>query len=216
MKHLLTLHEKQMLDRRIAEVEAETGAQIVLATVKRCDSYPEIPWKAFSIGVSITSLIVTIIFLTTPIWVTNQVLLLLTGSVLVMGLIFTGKTILYNNIARLYLSRQRKEAETQQYAEALFLSHELFATKKRKGILLLVSQFERQVVILPDVGVRDKLNPGTLDEIISKMARKLKKNELCNALKTGLDEIQAKLILSDEMKTGTNELPNEIIEEGKS
>lgn len=215
MKQTLTLSEKLKLNKRIVEVEAETGAQIVLATAKRCDSYPEIPWKAFSFGVSIASLFAFFIFLSTPIWVTNQVILLTIGSILLMGLILTGKTILFESIARWFLSTHRKESETMQYAEALFLSKELFATKNRNGILLLISQFERQVVIVPDVGVREKLNPGTLDEIILKMTRKLKKNELVNALKTGLDEIQAKLILPDDMKADTNELPNEIIEEGK-
>ena len=215
MKHFLTLSDRALLDKRIREVEAETGAQVVLATTKRCDSYAEIPWKAFSLGASLRALMVLVSFFAVPVWVTDYAIIFAVTSILTGGIIFALLTVLFPGFARLFLSSHRKETETLQYAEALFLSHELFSTKKRKGILLLVSQFERQVVILPDVGVRDKLSPGAMNEIISKMVKKLKTNELGSALEVGLDEIQASLSLPEEMKTGTDELPNEIIEEGQ-
>ena len=49
MKQILNNQERSQLDRRIAEVEKRTGAQIVLAVIERSDSYAEIPWKAFAL-----------------------------------------------------------------------------------------------------------------------------------------------------------------------
>ena len=80
-----------------------------------------------------------------------------------------------------------------QYAESLFLSRELFSTEDRRGILLLVSQFERQVVILPDKGVRDLLSEEVLKEVIANMTLHLRRNEIRQALETGLEGIQAAL-----------------------
>ena len=53
MKQILSDTDRILLDKRIAEAEIKTKAQIVLATVKRSDNYPEIPWKAFAFGSSI-------------------------------------------------------------------------------------------------------------------------------------------------------------------
>jgi putative membrane protein len=122
-------------------------------------------------------------------------------------------TLLFPGFARLFLSAHRKESETLQYAESLFLSHELFATEGRRGVLLFVSHFEKQVVILPDKGVRNRLKVDNLNNIISKMTRDLRKNNVRIALETGLEELTAALSGSAQEASDKNELSNEIIEE---
>jgi len=100
-----------------------------------------------------------------------------------------------------------------QYAQSLFLSNELFSTEGRRGILLLVSQFERQVVILPDTGVRDLLSSEVLKDIISTMTEHLRRNELRQAMETGLDGIQTALGSAVPGWSDKNELSDQIIEE---
>jgi uncharacterized membrane protein len=58
MKQILSDTDRTLLDKRIAEAEKQTNAQIVLATVKRSDNYTEIPWKAFAFGSSIAGFFV--------------------------------------------------------------------------------------------------------------------------------------------------------------
>ena len=58
MKQILSDTDRILLDKRIAEAEIKTKAQFVLATVKRSDSYAEIPWKAFAFGSSIAGFMV--------------------------------------------------------------------------------------------------------------------------------------------------------------
>ena len=83
----------------------------------------------------------------------------------------------------------------------------------------MVSQFERQVVILPDQGVRDQLSMDVLSEIISIMTRHLRRKELRQALELGLDGIHAALGshgaagTQNSDRSGKNELSDEIIEE---
>ena len=100
-----------------------------------------------------------------------------------------------------------------QYAESLFLNRELFATEGRRGILLLVSQFERRVVILPDKGVRDRISNEVIKNIISKMTQHLRQNEVRKAMETGLEELVSELCTSASSRPDKNELSNEIIEE---
>jgi putative membrane protein len=146
-------------------------------------------------------------------WVTNMMILLSVAAIFITGVVPVFLTILFPRFARLFLSEHRKETETLQYAESLFLSHELFATEGRRGILLLVSHFEKQVIILPDKGVRNRLRAEVMNNIISKMTRDLRKNNVRCAMETGLEELTAALCFSAQDVSDKNELSNEIIEE---
>lgn len=213
MKNILTGFDRVLFDKRIAEAELQTKAQIVLAVVQRCDNYPEIPWKAFAIGASASGLILFAIDLVMMGWRMDSMILLSVITILGSGTFLAVLTLIFPGFARLFLPRSRMETETRQYAESLFLSRELFTTEDRKGILLLVSQFERQVVILPDTGVRKWLSTGVMKEIISKMTPHLRQNEVKNAMETGLDELVTALSPPVAKGPGKNELSNEIIEE---
>ncbi len=213
MKQILSNDDRTLLDKHLADTEEQTKAQIVLASIVRSDSYAEIPWKAFAFGASIASLVMLCLDLFVLGWLTEVLILLTVGVILSTGLLFVLLSVLFPGLARLFLAPQRKETETMQYAESLFLSRELFATEGRRGILLLISQFERQVVILPDKGVRDLLSTEVLNTIIADMTSHLRRNELRQALETGLDGIRTALGSPQPGWTDKNELTNEIIEE---
>jgi putative membrane protein len=213
MKQILSDSDRNLLDKRIAETEKQTGAQIVLASVLRSDSYAEIPWKAFALGASLASLVTILLGLFVLGWLTDLIIVFSVAAIIAAGALFALLAVVIPGFARLFLAPQRKETETMQYAESLFLSNELFSTGDRRGILLLVSQFERQVVILPDTGLRDQLSPEVLDELISLISRHLRRKELRQALETGLDGIRNALGSPDTGPGDNNELSNEIIEE---
>jgi len=213
MKQILSDSDRDLLDKRINEAELQTKAQIVVAIVKRCDNYAEIPWKAFALGASVAGLAVVTTDLVMKDWVTDTMMLLSVIAVLATGTLLALLTLIFKGFARLFLPKSRRESETRQYAESLFLSRELFTTEGRKGILLLVSQFERQVVILPDTGVRKWLSADVMKKIISEMTPQLKQNEVKNAMETGLNELVAALSPPVAEGPDKNELSNEIIEE---
>ena len=179
----------------------------------RSDSYAEIPWKAFALGASITGLVTIFVNLVVGRWLTEILILFSVAEILAVGLIFLLLSVLFPGFARLFLSSHRKATETMQYAESLFLSHELFSTEDRRGILLLVSQFERQVVILADKGVRNLLSNEVLKNVISNMTKHLRRNELRKAMETGLDGIQTALGSPVSGWNDKNELSDEIVEE---
>jgi putative membrane protein len=68
MKKILNNQERSRLDRRIADAEKRIGVQIVVAVIKRSDSYSELPRKAFALGVSVAGLLFFIFDLLWPGW----------------------------------------------------------------------------------------------------------------------------------------------------
>jgi putative membrane protein len=138
------------------------------------------------------------------------------AATLASGAVFALLTVFVHGFARFFLSTHRATVEVRQYAESLFLSRELFATSERTGLLMLVSLFERQVFILPDKGLGNRLTGEAMGNIIAKMTPLLARNKVNIALENGLEQISRVLETSAEVgpagATGENELPDEIIE----
>lgn len=179
---------------RAETLEERTGVEIVVATVARCDNYPEIPWKAFALAAGLAGIAMVLGEWLRPDWVGTQHISLAVGTVLFAGVAAAGATLLLPTFARLFLSSIEAEAEVRQYAAAMFLQREWFRTSRRQAVLLLVAQFERSVVVLPDTGLREQLPETHLQEIIDIMRPKLAAGEFEGAVSAGLDAIEGLLL----------------------
>lgn len=213
MKPVLSENDKDLLEEKIAKAEARTRSQIVLATVRRSDSYMDIPWKAFALGASVSVLLALLGNLLFLSWSQGFALLITVIVMLSTGAAMALMTVLVPAFARLFLNGNRAETETRQYAESLFLSRELFSTRHRTGILLLISIFEKKVVILPDKGICDRVSNDEIQKTIALMKAPLGRNEFRQSMEIAIDEF-TRLIepLTGDDTTG-NELSNRIIEE---
>jgi len=213
VKPLLTEQERLRLDERIAEVEKLTVAQIVLAVIERSDAYPELPWKAFALGAAIAGSAACVLNLLQPEGTTVATVFFAVIATLATGGAFALLTVFLPKCARLFLDAHRADMEVHQHAESLFLSREIFATRNRNGILLLVSLFERRVVILPDKGLHACLGPDVLRETLARMTDSLAAGRACGALEAGLAALEQALSASTACRSSTNELPDAIIQE---
>lgn len=201
------------LDRRVEEVEKRTGTQIVLAVIERSDAYPELPWKAFALGAAVAGLLVSVQAMVRPEWTSGSEVLLAVAFTLAAGVTGALLCVYIPVFARLFLDAHRASAEVRQYASSLFLSREMFATRRRTGILLLVSLFERHVVVLPDTGLSQRLSQDALQVIIAQMATVLKKGQVARALEEGLGSLEDVLAGTATGDSRENELPDGIVEE---
>jgi putative membrane protein len=213
MKRKLSDQEREHLDHLVKEAEERSGAQIVLAFIQRSDSYAELPWKAFALGASVTGLFIFILHLLSDSWNSGVTVITTIVGIFTAGAFFALLTVLIPRFGRLFLSDIRAEVEVLQYAQSMFLSRELFVTKNRVGILLLVSSFERKIVILPDHGLEDQLSGDILKDIISAMAPFLKKGNIAQAFACGLEWLAQSLDKMSALDKADNELDDGIIEE---
>jgi putative membrane protein len=210
MKHTLSGEERDRLNQKVTAAEKLTGAQIVLAIIERSDSYAELPWKAFALGTSGAGLLVLLMNMMWPLPDPVMAALLAIVIMLAAGAGFALLCVFVPEFAKLFLHTHRAEVETMQYARSLFLSHELFGTPERRAVLLLVSLFERRIVVLPDAGLNLKINQDATEKIIAHMRTFLNSGQTARALEEGLKKLE-ELILSG---GSTRELPNVIEERG--
>ena len=179
--------------QRIAALESSTGVEVVAAVIARADDYPEIPWKAFALGASLAALAAVAAALTEPGWEAYEAVVEAAVVVLAAGAAAALATVWIAPFARLFLPRARRQAEVLQYAQAMFLETELHRTRRRDGILLLVSLFEHEVVVLADRGVREKLGPEELGPVVAAVTAGINRGPLKEALLDGLARLAAAL-----------------------
>jgi putative membrane protein len=212
MKQIISDHDRRRLDERVAETEKRTRTQIVLTLIRRSDSYAELPWKAFAMGSSVAGLILLVLYGGLNGWYPEVTALMMLVGILAFGALSALLTLMVPRFAKCFLPDYRAEMEVQQYAKSLFLDRELFATQNRSAVLVLVSLFERRVVILPDKGLDGRFQEEDIKNMIGVMTPFLKRKQIIQAFDAALDYL-IRLPAITSQKSCDNELPDSIIEE---
>jgi putative membrane protein len=206
-------HERTLIAERVAALEARTGTQVVTAVVGKSDSYPEAPWKAFALGTGAGALACVFWQLAAGGWGAEDsrmaYVLILLGSGAFLALF----TILHAPFARLFVDRTRRDVEATQFAQALFFRRGLDRTRGRVGILLLVSLFERKVVLLADEGFDGHIEPPDWSALTARITLLLRHGNTSTALRGGLEAMEA-MLLERGFSGGAsaNELPDTVLE----
>ena len=201
---------------RVAALERARGVEVVTVAVARADHYPEIPWRAGALAASIAALVVAIGDVLRPDWATSTTLLLALAAVLLSGAGAALATMVVRPFARLFLSRLRAEAETRQYAHAYFLDRQLFRTRRRNGILILVARFEHRVELVADIGFDGRVAADEWGSVIAPMVPPLREGRAEDAMIAGLDALDVLLASRDFAGGGgANELPDATVEIGE-
>ena len=190
----VTTEEAAAVERYIAGIEARTGVQLVAAVVPRADPYPELPWRAFALGAALAALLGVAIDVGRPDWLSARALLLQTLFILGGGALAGLAATRLPAFAKLFLSTARATIEARQCAESLFLTRQLFVTPRRDAVLVLVSQFERRVVIVPDTYCRGLVATAEWESVIAQMAPLLREGRFAEALTVGLAAVEALLV----------------------
>lgn len=211
---VLSAADRERVNARVAEAERRVGVQVVTAVVTRSDAYPELPWKAFALATALAGPAALLGALLAPGWSALHDPRVPVALTLGAGLSAAALTVLVPRVARWLLSDLRAEGEVRQYAQALFLDRGLFRTRARTGVLLLVSLFERQVVVLPDRGLPGDVAEAEWAAVVHAMTLRLAAGRVADALIEGVGRVEALLAARGRLPPASpgDELPD-VIEE---
>ena len=210
----LSEQEKSHIRELATHVEAHTGVQVLAVVTGKSDAYPEVPWKAFSLGAALATLVLAIVaslgfgrhYAVPLLWVCASL-----GS----GMVLSLASIFLQPVARSFLGKERAEEETRQFAQSLFLERGLDRTQSRKALLILASQFERRAAVVADAGVIDRIPHAELENIAAAMNAALARGSTSAALAGGLSALEELLLRRGfASAAGGNEIPEEFLETG--
>lgn len=137
------------IEATIAEIEQRTAAELVVATVEQSGSYSEV-----KLGYALAAALGggAVLHLLRPELSVSYVLWLQLAAACIAWLLCSLPWLLARVVPGAYLTQS-----VEQRAQLAFLEHALFETRDRTGVLILISELERRVVILGDSGIHAKI-----------------------------------------------------------
>jgi len=166
---LFSDEDKEQIRRAVEEAEKRTSGEIVPVIVQSSARYDIALWKGAMIGVLPGLVASELLFTSGESWGSvsafsplSAPILMIVGA-LVVALAVRGIPAL----KRWLIPENSLVTAVHGRAQKAFLENEVFQTRERTGILLLVSLFERRVEVLGDSGINSKVSPEEWADVVT-------------------------------------------------
>lgn len=157
-----------------------TAGELVVYVTERCDSYPEVALKATLVGAALGALCSAIAVRIFGGWGAPDYLWMLIG--LQLGLFAGWIASRFEGLGRRLIDREAMTSRIDARAAEAFLEEQVFETQNRTGILIFVTLFEHQVVLLPDDGIGERVEARAWGAISEELAQGIRSGAPARAL----------------------------------
>jgi putative membrane protein len=164
---------RRRISAAVREAELETSGEIVVVLAEESDPYEEAAWRAAALGGGCVVVLDLLYRHAAPFWLPLPadagLLAGLAAAVLAFSVVPHVHALRRRLVSRVSLASRVRTA-----AEAAFHGRRVSATRERTGVLIYVSLFEREVVVLPDIGIAARAPEDAWGEVVAHVVRGMK------------------------------------------
>lgn len=115
-------------------------------------------------------------------------------------------------LLRMLISQQQFDHATRQRAENAFLEEEVFNTRHRTGIMIFISFFEHEVIVLADRGISKVVEQKIWDKLVGDLVVAIRSGKVVEGLESSIKRCGEILLEKGFYKTedDTNELRDDL------
>jgi putative membrane protein len=119
---------------------------------------------------------------------------------------------LSNAAKRWLVSRTYMDECCRQSAENAFLEEEIFNTRHRTGIMIFISFFEHEVIVMADRGISKVVEQQEWDKIVAELVRYIRSGKIVDGVEAGIKRCGEILLEKGFRKTAddVNELRDDL------
>lgn len=211
----LTAEEQERIRLAVYAVEQRTSAEIVPMIVVRSGLYRDTQhWAGLTLALSVLTVLLTAETLWLPWgWHAANAAWLVLATVLTYVLGAWLGTLA--PIIRLFTSTERMRHKVRLRAERGFAQHAISQTRERTGVLIMLSILERQIYVLPDQPLAQRVPIERWSQVVQAAVERLKTGDITSGLCQGVERCGLLLAEICPVRPGDNpdELPDELIQE---
>lgn len=89
-------------------------------------------------------------------------------------------------LKRLLVTQSQKDNATRLRAETAFLEEEIFNTRQRTGIMIFISFFEHEVMVIADSGISKVVEQKEWDKIVNTLTEHIRRDKIVEGLEVSL------------------------------
>jgi putative membrane protein len=162
-----TNQDLERIKAAVREAESKISGEIVPVFVEKSGTYTLANYRAAIFGAMAVFLLIVI----SDRYISSMAIydrdpLLFFVFVSLGGFIGALKAHFINPVKRLMLSQYHLDQATKKRADSAFLEEEVFNTRQRTGIMIFVSFFEREVIVMADKGISKVVDQKVWDNLV--------------------------------------------------
>jgi putative membrane protein len=172
LKHAFPDGARRRIAAAVHDAEAGTSGEVVVVMTDEADAYEEAAWRGAAVLCASVLTLDLIYRYAAPFWLAlpRDAGLLAALAAALLGFAVVPRV---PAVRRLLVGPARRSARVRAAAEAAFRTQRVATTRDRTGVLVFISFFEREVVVLPDIGVEAKAPEsawaGVVDRVVAGM-----------------------------------------------
>jgi len=205
----------QRIKDAVKLAEEKISGEIVPVIVERSGRYLLANYKGSLIGASLAFMIMIVL---DRYIISNASNTLFYDPVFIFFIVILGGIVgpLIPNVSeglkRLLLSQLYMDQTTRQRAENAFLEEEVFNTRQRTGIMIFISFFEHEVMVMADRGISKVVEQKQWDLIVADLVAQIRAGNIIEGLEAGIKQCGDLLLEKGFKKTDDdiNELPDDL------
>ena len=189
LKQKFSEEDLQRIKAAVREAEAKISGEIVPVIVERSGAYAIANYKG-SLIFSALSFVLMIILDRYIIEDASHTLyydpLFIFSVVVAGGAIGALLPNLFPALKRWLVSRAYMDESCRQSAENAFLEEEIFNTRHRTGIMIFISFFEHEVIVMADRGISKVVEQGEWDKIVAELISHIRAGKVVEGVEAGI------------------------------
>lgn len=189
MQTLIDRLDEDRIQDAVRRAEERTAGEIVPVVVPRSDDYEVALWRGAAALVLFVLVAVLLFFRFYEGWGYGWLFVPWSVATIVLGAGIIGALLAryVYPLQRLLIGTDRLDETVHRRAMQAFVEEEVFDTRDRTGILLLVSLLEHRIEVLGDTGINQHVQSEDWAEVIDRIRRGIRNDSLTEGLEEAIE-----------------------------
>jgi putative membrane protein len=179
----------QRIKNAVKEAENNISGEIVPVIIERSGAYTAATYKGAVIMATVAFLTMIVVDRYLLFDATNTLYydpVFIFFVVMLGGIAGALLTNLFERVKRLLIGQKKMDECTRQRAENAFLEEEVFNTRHRTGIMIFISFFEHEVIIMADRGISKVVDQKEWDKIVDALVGHIREGRIIQGIEAGI------------------------------
>ncbi|HZX75005.1 MAG TPA: hypothetical protein VFE57_11320 [Cyclobacteriaceae bacterium] len=182
-----TPQDLERIKAAVKGAESKISGEVVPVFVEKSGYYSIANYRGAMMAAALTFLVVIVLDRYFPSVAVYDPMLIFT-LVLIGGLVGALMAHYILPLKRWLLSQSHLDQSTKKRAENAFLEEEVFNTSQRTGIMIFVSFFEREVIVMADKGISKVVDQKEWDKMVWGIIESIRKGKIVDGLEVAIKQ----------------------------
>jgi len=183
--------ELNRIKEAVKNAEDKISGEIVPVIVESSGNYTSANYKAAMLASSFAFVIMIVLdrYLVTDanlIFFYDPVFIFIV--VAVSGILASFIPNISESIKRRLITTDELAFNSRQRAETIFLEEEVFNTRQRTGIMIFISFFEHQVIVMADKGINKVVDQKQWDKMVAELIQNIRQGKIVDGMESAIKQ----------------------------